>query len=212
MNHRPWTCIHCCREVYMDATFYIAAGIAVISTVLMLTSLNLVHALLYLIVSLLAVSVDFFVLGAQFVAALEAIVYAGAIMVLFLFVVMMLNIGRHLAETERAWLTPGIWKGPAFLAAILILEVAYLARGSLAGLGTDATGPKEVGIALFGPYMIGVELASMLLLAGLVGAYHLGLRKTEQPEIQHDAGTHEGRADAGGDLVLAGTDRSARTT
>ena len=196
----------------MDATFYIAGGIAIVSTALMVTRLNLVHALLYLIVSLLAVSVDFFVLGAPFVAALEAIVYAGAIMVLFLFVVMMLNIGRHLADTERAWLTPGIWKGPVFLAAILILEVVYLAGGASAALGAGATGPKEVGIALFGPYMIGVELASMLLLAGLVGAYHVGLRRTEQPEIQHDAGTHEGRADAGGDLILAGTDRSARTT
>ncbi|MGB9204511.1 MAG: NADH-quinone oxidoreductase subunit J [Terriglobales bacterium] len=195
----------------MEATFYIAGAVAVISTVLMLTRLNLVHALLYLIVSLLAVSVVFFVLGAPFAAALEAIVYAGAIMVLFLFVVMILNIGRHAAETERQWLTPGIWTGPVILAGILILEVVYLAAGASAGLGTSATGPKEVGIALFGPYMIGVELASMLLLAGLVGAYHLGLRKTEQPEIQRDTDNHERRADTGGDLVLAGTDRSART-
>src|SRR5271166_237518 len=129
MNHRPSTCIHCCREVNMELTFYIAGGIAVISTVLMLTRLNLVHALLYLIVSLLAVSVVFFVLGAPFVAALEAIVYAGAIMVLFLFVVMMLNIGRQAAETERQWLTPGIWTGPVILAGILILEVVYWREG-----------------------------------------------------------------------------------
>jgi len=196
----------------MELTFYIAGGIAVISTVLMLTRLNLVHALLYLIVSLLAVSVVFFVLGAPFIAALEAIVYAGAIMVLFLFVVMMLNIGRHAAVMERQWLTPGIWKGPVILAGILILEVFYLARGASAGLGTGATGPKEVGIALFGPYMIGVELASMLLLAGLVGACHLGFRKTEKPEIQRDTDTDEGRADTGRDLVLTGTDRSARAT
>jgi len=196
----------------MEPTFYIAGGIAVISTALMLTRLNLVHALLYLIVSLLAVSVVFFVLGAPFVAALEAIVYAGAIMVLFLFVVMMLNIGRHAAETEKQWLTPGIWTGPAVLAAILIIEVAYLTQGASAGLGAGVLGPKEVGIALFGPYMIGVELASMLLLAGLVGAYHLGFRNAEKPEIHHDAGTDEGRVDAGGDLVLAGTDRSPRTT
>jgi len=196
----------------MELIFYIAGGVAIISTILMLTRLNLVHALLYLIVSLLAVSVDFFVLGAPFAAALEAIVYAGAIMVLFLFVVMMLNIGRHAAETERQWLTPGIWTGPVVLASVLIIEVFWLARGASAGLGTGATGPKEVGIALFGPYMIGVELASMLLLAGLVGAYHLGLRTVEKPEIQHDTGTHEGRADASGDLVLAGADRSARTT
>ena len=196
----------------MELTFYIAGAVAVVSTILMLTRLNLVHALLYLIVSLLAVAVDFFTLGAPFAAALEAIVYAGAIMVLFLFVVMMLNIGRHLAETERQWLTPGIWTGPVVLAGILITEVIYLAQGASAGLGTTATGPKEVGIALFGPYMIGVELASMLLLAGLVGAYHLGLRQTEKPEIKHDTSALEGRVDTGGDLVLAGADRSARTT
>ena len=71
MNHRPWTCIRCCREVIMEPTFYIAGGVAVISTLLMLTRLNLVHALLYLIVSLLSVSVVFFVLGAPFVAALK---------------------------------------------------------------------------------------------------------------------------------------------
>jgi len=195
----------------MEPTFYIAGAVAVISTVVMLTRLNLVHALLYLIVSLLGVAVVFFVLGAAFAAALEAIVYAGAIMVLFVFVVMMLNIGKHAAETENQWLTPGIWTGPVILATILIIEVAYLARGGSAGLGTDALGPKEVGIALFGPYMIGVELASMLLLAGLVGAYHLGFNEAEKPEIQHDADTHERRADTSGDLVLAGTDRSART-
>ena len=196
----------------MEPTFYIAGGVAIVSTVLMVTRLNLVHALLYLIVSLLAVSLVFFVLGAPFIAALEAIIYAGAIMVLFLFVVMMLNIGRHAAVMERQWVTPGICTGPVILAGILMLEVFYLARGASADLGTGATGPKEVGIALFGPYMIGVELASMLLLAGLVGAYHLGFRKTEKPEIQHDTGNDEGRADTGGDLVLAGTDRSARAT
>ena len=178
----------------------------------MLTRLNLVHALLYLIVSLLAVAVVFFVLGAPFAAALEAIVYAGAIMVLFLFVVMILNIGKHAADTEKQWLTPGIWTGPVILAGILILEVGYLAaRGIREAWAQTPLGPKEVGIALFGPYMIGVELASMLLLAGLVGAYHLGLRKTEKPEIQRDTANHERRADTGGDLVLAGTDRSART-
>jgi NADH-quinone oxidoreductase subunit J len=195
----------------MEPTFYIAGGVAVISTVLMLTRLNLVHALLYLIVSLLAVSVVFFVLGAPFVAALEAIVYAGAIMVLFLFVVMMLNVGKDSA-TERQWLTPGIWIGPVILASILILEVTYLAQAATADLGTGATGPKEVGIALFGPYIIGVELASMLLLAGLVGAYHLGVRTAEKPEIQYDTVNHAGRVAAGGDFVLAGTDRSARST
>ena len=195
----------------MELTFYIAAAVAIVSTVLMLTRLNLVHALLYLIVSLLGVAVVFFVLGAPFAAALEAIVYAGAIMVLFLFVVMMLNIGARSAETEKQWLTSGIWTGPAILSAILLAEVAYLAGGASAGLGTGALGPKEVGMALFGPYVIGVELASMLLLAGMVGAYHLGFHEAKTPEILYDADTHERRADTSGDLVLAGADRTPRT-
>jgi NADH-quinone oxidoreductase subunit J len=195
----------------MELTFYVAAAVAVISTVVMLTRLNLVHALLYMIVSLLGVAVDLFVLGAPFAAALEAIVYAGAIMVLFVFVVMMLNIGRQAAKMEKQWLTPGIWTGPVILASILLIEVVYLARGGSAGLGASALGPKEVGIALYGPYMIGVELASMLLLAGLVGAYHLGFREAEKPEIKHDVDTPERRVDTSGDLVLAGADRSART-
>jgi NADH-quinone oxidoreductase subunit J len=194
----------------MELAFYIAGAVAVISTVLMLTRLNVVHALLYLIVSLLGVAVVFYVVGAAFVAALEVIIYAGAIMVLFVFVVMMLNLGASAVEMERRWLTPGIWVGPAVLAGILIIEVISLVRGSTASLGGGVVGPKQVGIALFGPYLIGVELASLLLLAGLVGAYHLSYRKVEKTEIQHDD-THKGRAAAGGDLVLAGADRPART-
>ncbi len=196
----------------MESTFYIASAIAVISTIVMLSRLNLVHALLYLIVSLLGIAVDFFLLGAPFAAALEAIVYAGAIMVLFLFVVMMLNIGKHAAETEKAWLSPGIWTGPAVLSAILLIEVVNSTRGASAGLGSVSIGPKQVGMALYGPYAIGAGLASMLLLSGLVGAYHLGFRRNEKQEIQNDTDTHEQRVDTGGDLVLAGTDRSARTT
>jgi NADH-quinone oxidoreductase subunit J len=206
--------ILCCRETFMETAFYITGAVAVIATVLMLTRLNVVHALLYLIVSLLGVAVVFYVLGAPFVAALEVIVYAGAIMVLFVFVVMMVNLGEHAVELEKQWLTPGIWIGPVLLSSILIVEVFYLVRGGTPRLSAGAVGPKEVGIALYGPYLIGVELASMLLLAGLVGAYHVGFRKAERPketEIQHDADTHERRATAGGDLVLAGTDQPART-
>src|ERR1700685_2596124 len=124
----------------MELTFYIAASVAVLATLLMLTRMDVVHALLYLIVSLLGVAVVFYVLGAPFVAALEAIVYAGAIMVLFLFVVMMLNLGKHGVDEEKQWLTPGIWTGPTLLAGILILEVAYLSRGSTADLAAGALG------------------------------------------------------------------------
>src|SRR5215472_7341801 len=105
-------CAACSRERPMEIVFYISAAVAVASTLMMLTQLNAVHALLYLIVSLLAVAIIFYTLGAPFAAALEVIIYAGAIMVLFVFVVMMLNLGDRAAERERQWLTPGIWRGP----------------------------------------------------------------------------------------------------
>jgi NADH-quinone oxidoreductase subunit J len=199
------------RETPMELAFYIAGAVAVISTGLMLTRLNIVHALLYLIVSLLGVAVVFYLLGAPFVAALEVIVYAGAIMVLFVFVVMMLNLGAREAQMEKQWLTPRIWVGPVLLASVLIIEVLYLVRGTTPELTAGALEPKRVGVALFGPYLIGVELASMLLLAGVVGAYHLGARETEKLEIQHDANTNERRAAASGDPVLAGAGKSSRT-
>jgi NADH-quinone oxidoreductase subunit J len=167
----------------MEVVFYIAAIVAIASTVLAITRLNAVHALLYLIVSLLSVAVVFYVIGAPFIAALEVIVYAGAIMVLFVFVVMMLNLGKATTDREREWQRPGIWVGPSLLAAVLIAEVAYLvASPGTAVNGSAVIDPKQVGIVLFGPYLIGVELASMLLLGALVGAYHLGRRTPEKTE------------------------------
>jgi len=161
----------------MTLIFYIAAAVAVIATVLVITRTNAVHALLYLIVSLLSVALVFYTLGAPFIAVLEGMVYAGAIMVLFLFAIMILNLGPQASEQERQWLRPGIWRGPAILAAILAAELIYLfvAAGGQP-LATAAMAPQEVSKALFGPYLLGVELASLLLLAGLVGAYHLGRR------------------------------------
>jgi NADH-quinone oxidoreductase subunit J len=165
----------------MNLTFYIAATIAVIATVLVITRTNAVHALLYLIVSLLSVALVFYALGAPFVAALEVIIYAGAIMVLFLFAIMILNLGPQASEQERQWLQPAAWRGPAILAAILAAQLIYLfvAAGGPPP-ATAAVEPREVGLALFGPYLLGVELASLLLLAGLVGAYHLGRRPAKE--------------------------------
>jgi NADH-quinone oxidoreductase subunit J len=165
----------------VEALFYIAALVGVVSTGMVITTLNAVHALLYLIVSLLAVALIFLLLGAPFVAALEVIIYAGAIMVLFLFVVMMLNQGPPAVAQERRWLNPGMWIGPSVLAMTLLLELVYLfGSGTVNQVnGISPVNPKEVSIVLLGPYLIGVELASMLLLPGLIGAYHLGRRLTK---------------------------------
>src|SRR5512147_3065966 len=97
--------------------FYLAAAVALIATNMVITRMNIVHALLYMVVSLLAVAVIFFLLGAPFIAALEVIIYAGAIMVLFIFVIMMLNLGPQSVRQESEWLNLKIWAGPAILSA-----------------------------------------------------------------------------------------------
>ncbi len=159
----------------MNIVFYLSAIVAIVSTILVLINPVPVHALLYLVISLLAVAVIFFTLGAPFVAALEVIIYAGAIMVLFVFVIMMLNLTKEAVAQERRWWTPRAWIGPVILAMILIFELAYvLSQGNMQPVTGTATTPRDVGIALYGPYLLGVELASLILLAGLVGAYHLG--------------------------------------
>lgn len=159
----------------MEFAFYICGIIAILATVRVITGTNPVHALLYLIISLLAVSGVFFSLGAVFAGALEIIVYAGAIMVLFVFVVMMLNLGDSTQQQERQWLQPSVWLGPAVLSLILLAVMVY-AIHSLNDQGIDGKliDAKMVGISLFGPYVLAVELASMLLLAGLVVAFHIG--------------------------------------
>src|SRR5512134_3203698 len=93
---------------------------------MVLTRTNAVHALLYLIVSLLAVALVFFSLGAPFAAVLEVIIYAGAIMVLFVFVIMMLNLGPQTMRREGQLLRPETWIGPAFLAAVLLGELIFI--------------------------------------------------------------------------------------
>ena len=164
--------------------FCIAAAVALFATVMMITRLNTVHSLLYLIMSLLAVGLIFFLLGAHFAAVLEVIIYAGAIMVLFIFVIMLLNQGQTTLAQERLWLEPGIWLGPSLLALILFAEIAVVIGQAESVETGGVINAKQVGTALFGPYILAVELASILLLAGMVGAYHFGkpIKKTAQLE------------------------------
>ncbi len=181
----------------MNVVFYLSAAVAVAATAAVITAVHAVHALLYLIVSLLAVALMFFVLGAPFVAALEVIIYAGAIVVLFVFVVMILNLGPAAVQQERQWLNPRMWVGPGVLALILLAELVYVLSGHATRPAATArpVGPQEVGAALFGAYLLGVELASLVLLAGLVGAYHLGLRRSARapkpPEVMATAPSDE---------------------
>jgi NADH-quinone oxidoreductase subunit J len=160
------------------ATFYIASLIAIVSTIMVITRYNMIHALLYLVVSFLALSVVFFLLGAPFAAVLEVIVYAGAIVVLIIFVIMMLNLKEESVEQERLWLPAKAWIVPAVFSIVLLAELIYiltfLSKEPALNTTVDA---RAVGMSLYGPYIIGVELSGLLLMAGIVGAYHLGRQK-----------------------------------
>jgi NADH-quinone oxidoreductase subunit J len=162
----------------MIIVFYISAVVALASTIMVIVVKNAVHSLLYLVVSLLAIAVIFYIIGAPFIAALEVIVYAGAIMVLFVFVMMMLNLGKESEAYEKSLFYPGIWVGPAILVVILLAQVGYLLFLEPVGeVNMAVTEAREIGTSLYGPYIIAVELAGFLLLAGIVGAYQVGYRK-----------------------------------
>jgi NADH-quinone oxidoreductase subunit J len=170
----------------MNILFFLSAAVAIASTVMVITRTNTMHALLNLILSFLAVALMFFALGAPFIAAMEVIVYAGAIMVLFLFAIMLLNQGPETTGQELQWQKGSGWILPALMALILLGELFYVlvSSGSRPTAGT-VVDPRAVGASLFSTYLIGVELASVLLLASLVGAYHLGTQRREAQETMN---------------------------
>lgn len=168
----------------MEYAFYLSSLVAVLATLGVISNTNPVHAVLYLVVSLLAVAMVFFALGASFAGALEIIVYAGAIMVLFVFVVMMLNLGQATVAQERVWLQPRAWLGPSLLAATLLLTLIDMLWRGDAGmlLQGEVLSAKQVGTILFGPWVLLVELSALLLLAALVTASHVGRLHKSGPD------------------------------
>jgi NADH-quinone oxidoreductase subunit J len=162
----------------LSTLFYISSAIAIIATIMVITRYTPIHALLYLVVSFLAVAMIFLSLGAPFVSVLEVIVYAGAIIVLFIFVVMMLNLGRDTAMQEKQWLQPKVWIGPSLLVLVLLVEmVILLVRGNDSSLPGSVVDPRKVALSLYREYIIALELAGFLLMAGIVGAAHIGQHK-----------------------------------
>lgn len=158
------------------ALFYILAAVTVIATVLAITEKHAVHAIVYIVTSFFALAVIFFMLGAPVVAVFEVIIYAGAIMVLFLFVIMMLDLGhpeRAKLPGFRDW-WPALVLGIVTLASALTLFASAAPAVSAAG---KAIGVKEFALALFGTYGVAVEVISMQLLFALVGALYLAKKR-----------------------------------
>ncbi|MEO6188781.1 MAG: NADH-quinone oxidoreductase subunit J [Ginsengibacter sp.] len=165
----------------MNVIFYITSVIAIVATLLVVTRTNAVHALLYLIVSLLSISVIFFILGAPFIAALEVIIYAGVIMILFVFVVMMLNQSKEAMKQEKEWFKIKNWIGPSILSLILLIELVFVFIKLDAPAGkTGIVDSHEISASLFGPYVLGVEMVAMLLMTATVGAFHIAREKKNE--------------------------------
>ncbi len=158
--------------------FYLLGLVTVAATILAITRSNLVHAVVYLVVSFFATAMLFYLLGAPFVAILEVIIYAGAIMVLFLFIIMMLRPEKSPVKAGtrvRRWL-PALVLAGITLASLILLIVA--APGGATPLLLAAASPREFGRALYHHHWFAVEVASFLLLVALVGALYLGRRDT----------------------------------
>ena len=174
--------------------FYLLAIVAILASLRVITRTNPVHALLNMIVTLLALSGIFFALGAPCAGALEIIGYAGAIMVLFVFVVMMLNLGTQSTLEEESWLSSSAWAVPAGLAFIVGLTLFSLIgmkhgfEGIMpAFIGVEPVTAKMIGAKLFTEYLLLVEIAGFLLLAGLVAAYHLAKSALDDENESHNS-------------------------
>ena len=158
--------------------FYVLAAIILITTGIAITRRNLVHAVVYLVFSFFGSAMMFYLFGAPLLAVLEVIIYAGAIMILFLFIIMMVNVE---ASQERMfpiqqWLP------------IAVIGILYLIIGAVivtSAPGTDVTleialaEPKAFGEYLFQRHWLCIQIVSLLLLVALVGALHLGRRKSK---------------------------------
>jgi NADH-quinone oxidoreductase subunit J len=162
------------------ALFYALGAVAVIAALGVVTMKNPVKCALSLALSFLALAGIYLLSGAEFIAAIQVIVYAGAVMVLFLFVIMLLNLGQELKAAVRS---PFLVGGGIALGVLFLLEgLVLLGRGLPAGAApvAERVGSTELmGRLLFSEYILAFEAASVLLLVGIVGAVAL-LRREER--------------------------------
>jgi NADH-quinone oxidoreductase subunit J len=152
--------------------FYFLAGLTLVSGVLVIMRKNPVHSALALILGLLAQAGLYLMLYAPFVAGVQIILYAGGIMVLFLFVIMLVNIERSQKEEQfnKQWLV-GIVAG----AALGVLFVLVYVKGQNLfpehiAQPAENSNTQQIGVMLYGQYMFAFEIASLLLLVAIIGA------------------------------------------
>lgn len=152
--------------------FLVLALAAVVTAVLMLINRNAVYAALFLILNFSTVALLYLILGASFIAFSQVTVYAGAIMILFLFVIMLLGAEQLPTGENLRWQRPAV----ITLAVIILIEAAVVlvTRGgnppALAAAPSNYAGPVEIGMALFNQYTLPFEVTSVILLVAVIGA------------------------------------------
>ncbi|OGO18663.1 MAG: hypothetical protein A2Z14_09745 [Chloroflexi bacterium RBG_16_48_8] len=153
--------------------FIVLATIAIVTAASMLISRNAVYSAMFLVLNFLTVAVIYLLLNAAFIAMVQVTVYAGAIMVLFLFVIMLLGAEKSAKGESLSWQPPlAILLGGALLmefAYILFVRQNYLMQ-TLGSIPEDFGSPASIGTLLFNRYLIPFEITSILLLVAMMGA------------------------------------------
>lgn len=164
-------------QEYAFAVLAAMGGVSAISVVL---ARNVVHAALYLVVTLLSVGGVYLLLGAEFVAWVQILIYVGAIVILFLFGLMLTKapIGRDTLDHQNRWIG-GIVGAGVFLGLVFLIQDAFRVQDSVAGPAFQVT-TGAVGASLFRDYVLPFEAVSFLLLAALIGA--IVLARKDEPE------------------------------
>jgi NADH-quinone oxidoreductase subunit J len=163
-----------------ELIFLYFAAVILISAVLIITRKNPIHSVLFMLLLFFHIAGVFVLLNAEFLAAVQIIVYAGAILILYLFVVMLLNVDRESA-TARA---NRYWRWMVGFGVVIAAEVVLLvSRGTFSAdrgqpMQLAGSGVKELGELLYQKYLIPFEAASVILLVGLVGAVMLAKKKS----------------------------------
>ncbi|PYR60466.1 MAG: NADH-quinone oxidoreductase subunit J [Acidobacteria bacterium] len=162
----------------LDAiAFYTLAALILAFAIAVITARNPVHSVVFLVINFLAVAIVYIVLGAEFLAMIQVLVYAGGIVVLYLFVVMLVNLkrGPEAHQDPRRQTGAGVGLAVAVLAELTAI-LAYTGRNPLPAVvpAASARGPggntEQLGWLLYTTYLIPFEVASMLLLVAMIGA------------------------------------------
>jgi NADH-quinone oxidoreductase subunit J len=162
-----------------EILFWFLSALALVSAIMVLISKNPVHSVLWLVATFFAISGHYILLNAQFIAIVNLIVYAGAIMVLFLFVIMLMNLDAAIEPKRSLWMKlAGIISGGLLLAVLLsVVRTSVDLTNKTAELNTGDIGLiKNLGNVLFTQYAVPFEISSVLFLSAMVGAVVIGKR------------------------------------